>query len=343
MEWSAHKDRLRRSKGRETDAKKKRETELKKTSVKCERRRRKRITMCKADRDRIRRIAREAVAREKAFREEERTDYRWRRGREEHSRRHKKRYTKAESDSLAIHNIPAEFVDLFQELSHNYPVSLQPDHRAELFMEWVEEHPEQVRDYQAERFDVPDVEYARAYYEYAQANPADPAAAARAKVLELHQADIQDAHAKARKLQLTSEKAWDRYYDHTWPRNKTKKWAHDRALSAERKAREAWRKVEKLEGELPFYERQAAQQNPAPPAAPPEKLVTAVYDWWTLQESPAQARLVSQYLELDAADPDIDRDFWFGEQVIPDFKADPALLAVARSDYPDMYAEIVLP
>lgn len=147
---------------------------------------------------------------------------------------------------------------VFQELSHNFPIKLQPDHRAELFLEWVEEHPAEVGQWKVERGESRDQDYAAAYAaHHAEKQDAEferRAALAKAKVRDLHQADIQDAHAKARKLQLASEKAWDRYYDHTWPRGKTKAWAHERAVSADQKAREAWRKVEELEAGEPPYE-----------------------------------------------------------------------------------------
>ncbi len=70
-------------------------------------------------------------------------------------------FTAAESDSLALQNIPADLQDLFMERPSKFDRKLEPDHRAELFMEWVEEHPAEVQAWQAERFELSDFELAR--------------------------------------------------------------------------------------------------------------------------------------------------------------------------------------
>jgi len=237
MKWFAHREKMRGSKKREAAARATRDSDLKKLSGSCAKRKRKRIVMCAADRDRIRQVARDAVAREKAFRKDARESYRYESGR--HRARMAKaspRYSKAESDSLTIHNLPKEHVELFQELAHNFPITLAPDHRAELFLEWVEEHPDEVRAFQAERYHVTDDALAKTYAESSQAD------------------ELSDAYDKARKLQLTAERAWERWEKSKWPKGKDRQWARERAELADEKSNAAWRRVSELEGSeaVPF-------------------------------------------------------------------------------------------
>jgi hypothetical protein len=242
MRWAAHREQMRGSKKREAAARKLRSEQLKATSAKCHKRKRKRIVMCKADRDRIRQIARDAIEREKAFRKDAREAYAEDVGKRRRLGRGKKRYSKAESDSLAIHSIPDHLVSLFQELAHNFPVSLQPDHRAELFMEWVEAHPEAVAQAQAETLPT-DAELAAAELAAHEAQ-AGPNLAKREQMW--------DAHDKATKLQKTAERAWRRWEKGTWPRDKDRTWARERAELADAKAAAAWQQVEQLDEAVPF-------------------------------------------------------------------------------------------
>ena len=45
------------------------------------------------------------------------------------------RYTQAESDSLAEHNIPPALIGMWRQDRHNIPYDMGPDYRAERFME----------------------------------------------------------------------------------------------------------------------------------------------------------------------------------------------------------------
>lgn len=112
--------------------------------------------------------ARRAVAREKALRADRRDDYRHAVGQLERERRERgRRYSRAESDSLALHNVPRALHDLFLEESKRFALSLEPDARAEAFGEWVEEHPEEIAAWRAREYGSDtDDDFAAAYDAY---------------------------------------------------------------------------------------------------------------------------------------------------------------------------------
>lgn len=160
------------SKDRERQAKRRRDAKLKKTSSKCKRKARAVKEDCAAERFNIREQAREAERKERAKRREVTEDYRFAMGRAARAAPKGRRYSKAESDSLAAQNVDAELVDLFYELRQQFPYDLEPDARAELFGEWVEEHPDEVTAWRAERFE--DIDYGAEYERFAAEREAVP-------------------------------------------------------------------------------------------------------------------------------------------------------------------------
>jgi len=166
MRWGAHKATVRRSKKRESDARRERDRNLSAVSDRCARQRRKTTKLCKADRDRIRAKARSIIAREKAFRRDATDDYRQRSAKTATLAK-TPRYSAAEHDSLTEHNVSEQYVELWRELKQNFPRTVTPDHRAELFAEWIEEHPQEVTAWRAERYEVSPEQYAAAYEAHA--------------------------------------------------------------------------------------------------------------------------------------------------------------------------------
>lgn len=165
MRWFAHRDTVRRSQKRESEAKGERGRNLEATAAHCKAARTAATKLCKADRDAIRKKARKIVAREKDFREDARADYRYEAGRSKAAKA--PRYSAAEHDSLTEQNIDRAYVDLWRELKANFPRTVTPDNRAELFGEWIEEHPDEVTAWRAERFESTAEEYAAAYEAHA--------------------------------------------------------------------------------------------------------------------------------------------------------------------------------
>lgn len=161
MRWFAHRDTVRRSKKREQEAKGERDRNLATVSKRCKATRKRTTKLCAKDRARIREKARAIVAREKELRADARADYRYETGRAKLAKG--PRYSAAEHDSLTEHNIPKRYVELWKELANNFPRTVTPDNRAELFMEWIEEHPNEVTAWQTERYDATPEEYAAAY------------------------------------------------------------------------------------------------------------------------------------------------------------------------------------
>jgi hypothetical protein len=84
---------------------------------------------CADRRSTVRAIARDRIEQERAIRRAERDQYR------------AGRMTAEENDSLAEHSIAREHLELWRETRHRFAYDLPPDHRAELFGEWLEEHP----------------------------------------------------------------------------------------------------------------------------------------------------------------------------------------------------------
>jgi len=161
MRWFAHRDTVRRSKKRESEAKAERDRNLATVTKRCAAKRKRTTKLCQADRERIREKARAIVAREAKLRADARADYRYEARRTKLAKA--PRYSAAEHDSLTEHNVPKKYVELWRELANNFPRTVTPDHRAELFMEWIEEHPEEVTAWRSERYESTPEEYAAAY------------------------------------------------------------------------------------------------------------------------------------------------------------------------------------
>ena len=157
MAWGDLKHLIRESIRREEKARKKRDVSL--TAL------RERFRKLKAsntrERARLRALARALIAKEKAERRLSRETYAFRfrtkgsgRGASASTGR---RYSHAESDSLATHNVDPALVDLFIEMRREFSYGMEPDYRSEAFGEWVEEHPSEVGEYLAKKYeDVPE-------------------------------------------------------------------------------------------------------------------------------------------------------------------------------------------
>lgn len=167
MRWSALRDTERRSATREKAAKTAREGELTEARDRCAADRTEVTAACAKRRKRIRAQARRLVAREHEFRRDARDDYASTVGK---AGPVKARMTKAESDSLAEHNIDPALLGVWREIRGQFPYELAPDHRAELFGEWAEEHPAEIGAWYAEQAERSPDYYAQAYAEHEAAS-----------------------------------------------------------------------------------------------------------------------------------------------------------------------------
>jgi hypothetical protein len=155
------------TKSEELGAARERKAKLVEASASCAAERATLTKGCADRRSRIRVAARKAIAEQKARRVEARETYSVRVGRAE-PRSWERQYTRKESDSLAEQNVPAEFVWLWKQEKRRFDYNRTPDDRAVLFLEWMEEHREEIDLEMAQRFDVPDVRWAAmeaAYYQ----------------------------------------------------------------------------------------------------------------------------------------------------------------------------------
>lgn len=165
MRWGILKTQLVDSKDRTKKARTTRKDELGKARDKCKKKRKTVTQQCAADRTNVRQKARGALAREKVLRADKRDDYRHAMG-QATKKPTGRRYSAAESDSLAEHSVPPELVGLWQEHKAKFSRELEPDHRAELFQEWVEEHPRELVRWQSEQAES--IDYGAAYAAYQQ-------------------------------------------------------------------------------------------------------------------------------------------------------------------------------
>lgn len=163
LRWGVLKTQLVDSKGRTKKAKTARKKELEQARDKCQKKRKAVTQECAADRTNVRQKARGELAREKALREDKRGDYRYAMG-QATKKPTGRRYSAAESDSLAEHSVPRKLVGLWRKHKAKFSRSLEPDHRAELFQEWVEEHPRELIAWQSEQAET--IDYGAAYAAY---------------------------------------------------------------------------------------------------------------------------------------------------------------------------------
>lgn len=140
--WSALRQQLGRSKAREQEAKRHREAKLEAARQACAAERAAVGAACKKRRTDVRGAAHEALSRERRTRDEARSAYKWATGRGPAAK--KARLSRSESDSLASHNVPPHLLEVWRKTRHMFSYTLEPDHRAELFAEWVAEHPDEV-------------------------------------------------------------------------------------------------------------------------------------------------------------------------------------------------------
>jgi len=154
---------MRELRKRDKDTRAKRDAALVGTSAGCAIKRKDVTAWCQAKRRKIRAEAKRKLGDTKAHREELRDIYRRERGAAKKSAKRKK-LSRAESDSLAEHNIDPRHVDLWREVRHLFPYADAPDKRAELFGEWLEEHPQEVYAWEQERYGDQDLSEAEAEY-----------------------------------------------------------------------------------------------------------------------------------------------------------------------------------
>ena len=104
-----------------------RDAELAVARTTCERDRDRTQRDCVDRRDRIRDHAREWLKRNKKIRGIEREQMK------------KGRMTASENDSLAEHNVEPQYLDAWREVRTQFSYDFAPDHRTELFAEWLQE------------------------------------------------------------------------------------------------------------------------------------------------------------------------------------------------------------
>lgn len=140
--WSALRQQLRKSKARVAEAKRTRKRRLKAAREACAAERQAVTAGCASRRGVIRSKAQQKLGRERALRDEARSAYRFLTGKGPMAKT--RRYSRSESDSLAAHNVAPHLLEVWRKTRHMFSYQLQPDHRAELFSEWVQSHPDQV-------------------------------------------------------------------------------------------------------------------------------------------------------------------------------------------------------
>lgn len=168
MQWGILKTNLMDSKDRERKAKRERKHKLDDLREECADDKQQLQLRCKLDRDSARQKARDVTEQEESFRAEKRDHYQWTAG-QTAKRTRGRRYSKAESDNLALQNIDPDLRDLFMETSSQWTRDVEPDQRAELFMEWVHESPEHVADWKRRTFEEDEPDYGAEYLAYGAA------------------------------------------------------------------------------------------------------------------------------------------------------------------------------
>ena len=103
------------------------------------------------------------LGKQKAKREQKRVTWLWSLGALVAEERGTQKYSQAESDSIALHNVPADLHALFRKTRTQWPYTMQPDRRAELFMEYVNKEPEEVLSWRIEHESKKPLAYARDY------------------------------------------------------------------------------------------------------------------------------------------------------------------------------------
>ena len=164
--WVKGEKRTLRARDKKTRAK--RDAELATTGAGCKIKRREITTWCQHRRQQIRDESRAKLDKSKRRRGEVVEAFAMRRGRSTSLRAPK--MSKAESDSLAEHNIDARYLDLWREVRHLFPYADAPDKRAELFGEWLEEHQSEAIGWEAARHEGADYGAEEAAYYAAQAS-----------------------------------------------------------------------------------------------------------------------------------------------------------------------------
>lgn len=151
-----------KTRGDETKIRRARKRQLVAAGDRCADERRATTAGCAKRRDKIRAAARRGLALQKKRRHDAREKHADTMGR--HGRRATRpkalRYSRAESDSLAEHNIPADLRGAWRERKAGYSYRKEPDMRAEQFMEWVEATPEEVIEIQIAAAEIPDANWA---------------------------------------------------------------------------------------------------------------------------------------------------------------------------------------
>lgn len=140
--WSALRQRIRSSKAREKEAKARRQSRMAAAREACAAERAAVTEGCGTRRTEIRKKTHAKLDRERRVRAEARSGYRFLTGRGPVAK--VVRRSRSESDSLAAHNVAPHLLAVWRKTRHLFSYKLEPDHRAELFSEWVQSHPDEV-------------------------------------------------------------------------------------------------------------------------------------------------------------------------------------------------------
>jgi len=119
--------------------------------------------VCKSRRDKIRGKAHAVRDKGKSLRDEKRSTWLWYGGHVTSlippgGRKH----SRSESDDMALHSLEPEFHDLWKKHHREITYDLQPDMRAERFMEWVRENPDRMEEMQYQRLEAGEKEIVKA-------------------------------------------------------------------------------------------------------------------------------------------------------------------------------------
>lgn len=124
---------------------------------------------CATRRSDIRHDAEVDVGKQKAKREEKRLTWLWSSGSLVAEERGTQKYSQVESDSIALHNIPSELHALFRKTRKQWSYTMQPDRRAEAFLQYVQKEPAEVMAWRVEHESKKPLAYARDYEKHLRA------------------------------------------------------------------------------------------------------------------------------------------------------------------------------
>lgn len=150
LRWSNLREGIRGIREQQKRVRQERDEDLAAVREQCAELRRKATAWCQSEREAARKKARAELDRLERRRKAYWDTHQFLMGQESKRReRAEPKYSAAEHDEFTEQNIEPELVGLFREVKRQFPRNVSPGRRAEMFHEWVEEHPTEVLEYKA--------------------------------------------------------------------------------------------------------------------------------------------------------------------------------------------------